>query len=543
MRHKLKLQQYYIYKFLSSRLKHKKFNIDITIDKARINGEIVSLGDSQMLRSWRKIKGIETGQENINSLFLERKRIKNQKSSLENIQKIIELNNTIDNLLFIPDIVSVVIEDKRDYKKIIDNNLVINGKTFVRFMASSGQIRRNTVLFINKEIEKEIKTVLNNDRDLETQINSGKYNAYFSLSSSATYPVSEPYFCVIPDCEVIRKEIVDFVIDNNLDGDIIEQEKDVTFNIFDGMGLISPKQAKLWADELGLDFIPSTFIVRNAFLKGMVAVFDFHRFSDEIGEHFIKDVWGNKVNVRDMDLIITQSMLKLWNAYKSIDDYIKKSKNNEMVWGISRWSKKTEDKYVFTNYQFLQVLDLNKKDIEDLCKDTVDYINKILGGDINYTLLYLMGKSSFEYDENIVDNIQDVVTRALMLNPRLIDDPYIYNFLARSLNKTIKESYLGKLLIDGFYTMMVSDPYALCEYAFGLQPNGLLKRDEHYCKTWIDRGSNKIAGLRAPLTWKTEVNIMNLKNTEKMNDWYQFLGNSVIYNVHGLDCMLHGGAD
>ena len=45
-------------------------------------------------------------------------------------------------------------------------------------------------------------------------------------------------------------------------------------NRTDGMGLISPEQARKWADELGLKYVPSEFGVRQAFIKGMLAVFD-----------------------------------------------------------------------------------------------------------------------------------------------------------------------------------------------------------------------------------------------------------------------------
>ena len=90
---------------------------------------------------------------------------------------------------------------------------------------------------------------------------------------------------------------------------------------------------------------------------------------------------------------------------------------------------------------------------------------------------------------------------------------------------------------------MVSDPYAFLEYIFDLPINGLLKRGEHYNKYWVNKGESKLAGMRAPLTWKSEVNILNLKNSEKINDWFKYLNSCVVYNIFGNDVLLHADSD
>ena len=64
----VKLQQYYIFKIKTSRLKKKNYKIDLSIKQSRLNNELVSIGDSQMLRSLRNIKGQEIIQEQIDAL-------------------------------------------------------------------------------------------------------------------------------------------------------------------------------------------------------------------------------------------------------------------------------------------------------------------------------------------------------------------------------------------------------------------------------------------------------------------------------------------
>ena len=329
----VKLQQYYIFKIKTSRLKKKNYKIDLSIKQSRLNNELVSIGDSQMLRSLRNIKGQEIIQEQIDALLIERKHLKNKRSSYENSQRLYQIESDLDALLFVPEIISIQVENNTHYKYICQNGFYVNGIKFVRLMCSAGQARRNNALFVAEHIEKELKRVLNNDRN-DIEITPAKFNAYFSLSSSSTLPISTPYFCVVPDCEITRKEKVEFITEIDGEDDKIEEvEKDVVFNLWDGQGIVSPRFAEQIAGELGLDYIPSTFIIRSNFIKGMLCVFDFVRFSDDMGKHMIADIWGNSYNIRDADVIITQSQFKLWNAFNSLSDYNQKCKENKIGWG------------------------------------------------------------------------------------------------------------------------------------------------------------------------------------------------------------------
>jgi hypothetical protein len=538
-----KLQQYYIFKITTSKLKRKNYNFNLTISEARRSGEIVSIGDSQMLRSLREIKGTKIYDENIYQLLSEKRKIKKKKASEENSSRLLEIETTLDSILFVPEIVSVLVEDIKHYEYIGKNGFILNGIKYHRLLCGAGQARRNNSLWISEDYEKALKHLLNNDRK-DIEIVPAKYSAYFSLASSASLEVSTPYFCVVNDLEINRTERVDFIEEIEGADDIVEERDiEIPFNLWDGQGIISPRQAKLWADELELDYVPSTFIIRSNFIKGMVAVIDFHKFSDEIGEHFITDTWGNRVNIRDMDVILTQSQFKLWNAYDSMAQYQECTRKNHLSWSITRVSPKTENKHCFLNYQFVQALNLDDEQMKELCSKTVTFFSKVTKNQIDYTLLYLLGKTTEEFDEDIFGRIHDHVTKALILNNSLINDPYVKNHLVHSLNKKIKESYIGNLIVDGQYTMMVADPYAFMEHLFNLPIAGLLKRNEHYSSYWIKKGEDTIAAMRAPLTWRSEVNILHLQYNPKIEDWYQHLNNCLVYNVFGLDNLIHGGSD
>lgn len=541
-----KLQQFYVLKFNSGRLKKDNYNININMKNARKNDELIALGDNQVLRAIRKIKGKNIDFDFINELFKERRRLTRRRNCIENKNKILQIDKDIDNLLFIPEYVSVVIEKHSHYKHIIKHKLVINGKNYVRLLCGAGNARRNTVFFVQEDIYEELDKILRNGHK-DLKITESKYNAYYALSNSATYSVSEPRVCVVPDLEIKMTKKVDWVTEQEPDDTIEELDKELTFNLWDGMGICSPELAKKWSEDLDLDYIPCSFCIRNYFVKGMVCVFDFHKFSREVaGKHTIIDLYGNEVDTDNIDMIITESQFKLWKGYDSWQHYLDCCKENDGRWGVTKFTPKEDKTAVFTNYQFLQVLNLDTPEkIEELCKPTVKWLDNITSQNVDYTLLYLMGNVcdrdlTLLSKEDLFDlfNSLDPIVRALILNRDLINDTYIKTKVARYLNAKINESYIGKLLVNGNFQFMISEPYSLCEHIYGLPIKGLLNEFEHYSQYWNNRNVDTVVAMRAPLTWRSEVNTLHLQNNDKLNEWYKYLYSGIVYNVWGVDTMI-----
>ena len=462
-----KLQQFYVLKFNSSRLIKDNYNVNVGMKTARKNGELIALGDNQVLRAIRKIKGRNIDFDFINELFRERRRLTRRKNSAENRNRISQINKDIDNLLFIPEYVSVVIEKHSHYRHMIKHKLMINGKKYVRLLCGAGNARRNTVFFVQEDIYDELDKILQNGHE-KLKITESKYNAYYALSNSATYSVSEPRVCVVPDLEIKMTKKVDWVTEKEPDDIIEEVDKELTFNLWDGMGICSPELAKQWSEDLDLDYVPCSFCIRNYFVKGMVCVFDFHKFSREVaGKHIITDLYGDEVDTDNIDMIITESQFKLWKGYHSWKHYLECCKENDGRWGVTKFTPKEDKTAVFTNYQFLQVLNLDTPEkIEELCNPTVKWLDSIISQDSDYSLLYLLGGLCDKpLDEMELDDFMDVFNsleapvRALILNRDMLGDTYIKTKLARYLNTKINESYIGKLLVDGNFQTMLSDPY------------------------------------------------------------------------------------
>ena len=112
-----------------------------------------------------------------------------------------------------------------------------------------------------------------------------------------------------------------------------------------------------------------------------------------------------------------------------------------------------------------------------------------------------------------------------------------------AVNKKIRETYLGKLILDGNFSVMIPDMYAFMQHAFGHTVTGALKEFEHYSYFWNKRGKTDVVAMRSPLTWRSEVNKLNLKNNELTEKWFKYLTSGIVYNVWGCDCIIHADSD
>lgn len=530
----MKLQSFYIFKFDSRRLKESHYKINLDITQARKNNELISIAYNQVIKTIFRLKNRNFQQKELESLLETKKKIARLPQTKDNQIRFEQVSKDIDDTLFIPELISIQFDNKSHYEKIKQNGLLINGKSFVRLLAGAGNIRKNTVIFCDSEIRDRLVEILDNGRDKSKKLVPAKYNAYFSLLNSSTLPVSFPKFCVVKDCTMQIIRPMDYITEDDQGRDIVDENRmvEINANSFDGQGLISPLLSEKWAKELELDYTPANFIIRAPFIKGMVVTFDFHKFAREVAKTYkISDIYGNIIDVNDVELIISESQFKLWQSYPSLENYIENCNKNELGFGISRPAPKNDKTYARSNYQFLQVLKLDDEQIKKLCEPTVNHFKYLMGEDPYRMILYSLGDTQIKgrWFERL-----DATTKALIINPEVANDAYIHNSFTRSLNKKIRESYLGSLYFEGNYSILISDPYAQAQHIFGLPVTGLLKENQHYSSFWNRRGKKQVVACRAPLTFQSEVVKLNLQNEDVQNDWYSFISTGIIIPAFGI---------
>jgi len=137
-----KIQSFYILHLSSSRVIRSNYNIDVTISQARKNGELVAVAENQAVRTLFDLQHRDYDPLEIAGLLVEKRKLKGRKSTSKNIERIVEIENRLNQILFVPEIISLSVEDRKHYKKIINNSFVANGAGTPLFFVAQ-MLRRN----------------------------------------------------------------------------------------------------------------------------------------------------------------------------------------------------------------------------------------------------------------------------------------------------------------------------------------------------------------------------------------------------------------
>ena len=142
----------YVLKINSSRLRNSDWDMKISLNEARENEELITLGDSQLLRFIRRLTDIDYSEEEISEVKQKIKQLKKEKNSKKVKNEIIELYNLLDKMLYIEDYIGVVFDNKADFDRATGKyGFKINGKKFKRLLATTGGVKANTVMFCSED--------------------------------------------------------------------------------------------------------------------------------------------------------------------------------------------------------------------------------------------------------------------------------------------------------------------------------------------------------------------------------------------------------
>lgn len=537
---------------------------------------VVSLGSSQVLRWIEQFQGRQNNDADATLIKQEIKQIKKQENSYENKKRINDLYNRLYEKQFQQDYLMLVMDSTKDYKYVCEHGFSITidygHKTetvrYKRFLGTAGSIKKSTIIFVNEEIYDRLMIKINNGRyipgidqygnpieptkeyngkKLNYKFIPAKINAYFALQCSASISVPWPRIIVVNDVETKFNDVVRLVKDTggeeNPEWPSVSEdtEMEIKINTCDGMGFISPEMSMKWAEALNEGSEPlSGFNTRCAFLKGMVFTVDFKQFAEEIAHTYtVIDAWGDKRDVRDADVILTVSMLKLWDSYAGYEDYYSNCMKNGYEFCIAKSTPHELRNVHTTNYQYLQDFTFTDKQIDELIKPTVSKIKECLGMDWRKLILYMCGTG---LDEKSVLHMEPMC-KAIMANPELIKDPYIRSKVSKMIQKRIRTAKIGVLDVEGDYAIAGNDPYSLLQSMFGLEVTGLLKRGECYHKYWSDNGTNEICIFRAPMTSIENVCKLNVVTSAEMEKWYKYIKTCILLNSWDTTAMRCNGED
>lgn len=522
--------QKYIYKIHSSRLRKAKWKLTLPISEARKNDEIISLADSQVLRWIDEINGITDADAIARETKLQIRQLRKEPNSIQNRKQIKSLYSKLDDVQFKPDYMCVIMDKESDYRRAC-RGFSINGVKYQRLLGTNGGVKNETIVFVSSKVVDELRRRIDNGRDLSVEMVPAKLEAYKALTCSASNPVSMPKgILVVPDCETEFLSDIIYLNDEGQVEPLMEERNNVMvqLNESDGYGLMLPSLAARWSEELGLDYLVSGVNTRFSWEKGMVFTFDFLDFAQTVAHTYtVKDAWGQDVDIRNVELILTTSMLKLWDSYKGCEDYIRNCLQNGYSFGIAKTCPKELESERNINYQFIQSYELSDEDIDELISPTIHEIEDVLSNDWRKTVLFLKGAGL--NDANILKS-EDDYAKAIMIAPEMMDDPHIKSNIYSLIKNRINEAKVGVLKVHGNYSIVSGDPYSLCQSIFGMEVTGILKSGEIYNRYWCRIDSKRLACFRAPMTCHNNVRLVYPHRSQDAEHWYQYMTSCTIFN-------------
>ena len=411
-------------------LKRSKWKLNLPLNTAWKNcpSVIVALNDSQCLRFIDEINGAKNVNEDIFELQKKIRATKKKPKSKENKQLIGNYYNTLYHLQFQKDYVCVVMNSKQDYDRAnqgfsitYEEGLTIN---YRRLLGTNGGIKNSTIVYVNTLLYDEIKHKLDNGRKLDMKLVPAKLEAYQALICSGSIPLPMPKgFIVVKDCMTKFKEDVIVIRDGENGGEpVITNEKDyeIEHDNSDGFGLMLPSYAQKINQQINNNPDPiSGAVIRYAWCKGLLVTFDFIEFAEKIADDYIvTDVWGQKRDIRDAEIILTESMLKLWDSYSSWEEYENNCNANGYQFSATKTAPTKLEDVRTSNYQFLNPYNFSDEEIKQLCAPTLDEIKNIMRLNPNYTMLYLTGEKFQNFED--WQKVDNAIVKALQYEPEWV---------------------------------------------------------------------------------------------------------------------------
>jgi len=479
-------------------------------------------------------------------------------------KKILLLKNTIKNLTKkTKNIEFKYIKSTTELRdELYDNGFTINvngvDTKFVRLFRSSGSARTGKINFVNKKYYDDIVKFLFAGIDNTKKLSLPEIEAYISLLTSSIIDfftlkpenilLIKDHTSTFPDTVMatelinIKKDDKGNIISGDLHTDVATNE--ITNKLFDGEALLS-KDVFIengYSDKAILQ-------LRNRFYKGIGIQTDIQKFFDDNGiktiEQLLK-VEGNKTlakDIKDIKLICTESSVK-YMKYKSFEEFTKIMSN---LWGICKYDKGQLHNFngmAQTHYQLINTLGMDKNQIRDLLKDTINYI-KLLKDDVSVFKLHLKLIQDADIDELIeideetddeeieeLESFKDNASFVLsMLN---INEDFIYTKIGRQFKYEVINNYIanvkkGHILVTGTYATVINSPLTYLKCACGLWDEKSSELGIGECYTAKFNKGDDVLGVRSPQPTMSNMTVFKNVEAGELADYFNVKSENVIY--------------
>ena len=401
---------------------------------------------------------------------------------------------------------------------------------------SSGKAKKGTCMFIKDKLYKKAINYLRMGIKLpDHNADIVGISAYSSLVCSG----------IIGKVKINPKNILILKdVDRYFNTDVISVETDeekhcaaklikdykLKNTLFDGQALID--------SSIFPDFGNGYILLRHHFCKmaafcSNIQLFFRDYFGDNYYSATVKDMWGNKHYVKDIELITTDNAMK-WIKYDvSYDYWCNKVYENDCMFGIVKTAHPSKLGNVQRmSYQMVNSLDVGI--MENVCKVSIEYINRLKTDD-DFFLEYLRKNINFSNDYEaliaLCEQNRDFLRSSYFRErKKAIIMAYVLNFKS------------GKIIQNADNLVIVGSPYAMLLYGATGIPDDVDNDDTFsvedlaiQCYTTRFDDNEYLAEFRSPFNGKYNLGYLHNVYDDRFERYFNFCDQIIAVNMNGTD--------
>lgn len=349
--------------------------------------------------------------------------------------------------------------------ELYDKGFYSDGIKFVRFKRSSGSARVGKCLFIDENLyprmhKWELCKLKINDGD---EVDLAALEAYISLTLSSiidTIEIDPKSILVINDYEsIFDEDVIETRLDN---GKLVTKPNRVSLknSIWDGQSLMDISLFGKYKDK-------GMLLLRNQFFKSCCFNCNIQKWFKDNGITSLKQLNGKTIadDISQIKLITTPSSIK----YLKFGTLKKWLRAISPTFGVVKYEKKThylDGKVVRCHYQLINSLQMTKKEVEELVKPSLDYLD-LIKSDPAVLRQYIRYSNDAELDNEPLRYQNDITYKLLGLNDKFAET-VMYNILKKqiidSYRNNLKE---GHLFVNGNYSTICGNPIEMLNQTIG----------------------------------------------------------------------------
>ena len=410
---------------------------------------------------------------------------------------------------------------------------------YVMLYRTPGKAKKGECLFCRRGLYKKAINYLRMGIKLPKKnapiVEIGAYSSLITSTIDITLG-DEGRIKIAPEEILILKDVDTFFntrvisIETNDKKQCVAKEIDdypVQSTLFDGQALIDMSIVPEGTN--GYLLLRQHFTKCAAFCTYIQKFFRDH-YGDGYEDAYIEDMFGRQVRVKDIKLVTTDNATKWLKFGVDFDywaDWIRKEEN---YWGIVKTAHKSKyGERQRMSYQMVNALNLD--DMEDVCRENVDYIT-LLKQDNKAFRQYLKENENFSNDYEVLGALVDQ-------DEDFYRCDYFRQRKWKILQGYVKNVKTGKLLQSAENLVIGGNLYGMLMYAVGedplLDPTFSIEDDAIQCWTNRFKDGEYLAEFRNPFNSLNNLGYLHNVYDDRFDEYFELSDLCVVVNMNGTD--------